>query len=372
MFPGTSSATRASAVLLCFLGLFVLTGWAIGSETMVRLIPGSVAMSINTAIMFLVGGLALASARRVGPWAGRLHLTLASVLVVLPLLILSQHIFDIDLGIDLASVHAALRDGHAKPGRTAPNACLGFLCAGIALLATRRAPRDQVAYVAALVLGVFVFTIGASAFLGYLLALDMLYQFASYNRMAALTALGMTVLGAAVWHFTAAHCTPDTSRERNEAKRVTTLAAILLVVFALSTGLASFGLLKHSFERTAITDITRTTRTSAISVSALLNKAIQLSQSVSSRPALRATLAALAPGASSTTNCAISLHWDSAWCASRTPQARSSRAAGRQRSQRSCAYRSARRNKAANCCGATASSSAAAMPSSTVVSRRGG
>ncbi|MBC7686267.1 MAG: hypothetical protein H7176_13715, partial [Bdellovibrionales bacterium] len=120
-----SLASEVAGFLLCALGLFVISGWIMGNHAMVRIVPGSVAMSINTALMFLVAGCCLVARARRAIEAG------AWFIIALSGAILSEHLFDIDLPIDLAGVHDALGDGHAKPGRTAPNACAGFLLAGI-------------------------------------------------------------------------------------------------------------------------------------------------------------------------------------------------------------------------------------------------
>src|SRR5690242_13243260 len=128
-----SRITRITGILLCVLSLVVLTGWLIGNPMMVRLAPGSVAMSINTALMFLLCAISLLLHGGARPRSLPLFALSGSV-VLLSCTILVEHLFDIDLHIDLADIHDALGDGHARPGRTAPNACLGFLFASLALL----------------------------------------------------------------------------------------------------------------------------------------------------------------------------------------------------------------------------------------------
>ncbi|MFP5391931.1 MAG: response regulator [Gammaproteobacteria bacterium] len=279
-----SRITRPSGTLLCCLALVVLTGWVLGNPVLVRLAPGSVAMSINTALMFGVAGVCLllhaAGRERQAPARA-----LAAVLVVLPLAILTEHLFDIDLRIDLAHVHQALGDGHSKPGRTAPNACLGFLFAGMGLLLRETAGRRAV-QAAGRLFALLTFVIGLTAFLGYVLGLDIMYRIASLNRMATFTALGMTTLGAGMWGVYAGVRTFFPSRVQDEAGRITRLAVGLLVVFALATGLTSFAVLRDSFEHAAAQAHASTAATAARGIEALLDQAAMTSTAVARHPAL--------------------------------------------------------------------------------------
>ena len=275
-----SLASRVAGLLLCALGLFVLAGWLLGNQAMVRIVPGSVAMSINTALMFFVAGACLVARSRPGAASPGLQMG-AWFIIALSSAILAEHIFDLDLRIDLAAVHDALGDGHAKPGRTAPNACAGFLLAGIALQLSMRAAMARLgALLAALTL-----TIGLTAFVGYVLRLDMMYQIAAYNRMATCTALGMTTLGAGLWALTPAHAL-RWNEARDEAQRITKLAAALLMVFALATGLVSFAVLRDTFEKAAADNHLQTAKSTAYSISLLLEQTALLSTSVARRAAL--------------------------------------------------------------------------------------
>jgi len=279
------------ALLLCALGVFVLTGWALGSEPMARVLPGSTAMAINTAAMFLLAGIGLLLAQ-----AGRFGRTLtglSAVLIALPLAILAQHAFDVDLGIDWAAIHARVGDGHAKPGRTAPNACIGFLCAGMVLLSRARGLRGRRWQRLRLALGTLALALGATAFLGYELNLEALYRIASYNQMAALTALGMVMTGfglvALASHEAAAYQLPGT-----EARRITWRAAGLLVLFALATSVTAFAVLKKAYEEAAAENLWQTGRTSAAGIATLLDQSLLLADSVAGRPVLVTSLTRLA------------------------------------------------------------------------------
>lgn len=90
--------TVASCVL-AFIGIYVLCGWALGQEAMVRILPRSVAMGVNAASMFIAAGLCLfpASANRS---FSRVQSLLPWLLVILPCVILIEHSLDRGLGVD--------------------------------------------------------------------------------------------------------------------------------------------------------------------------------------------------------------------------------------------------------------------------------
>jgi PAS domain S-box-containing protein len=284
---------HVAGFVLCLLSLFVLAGWVLGNETMVRVIPGSTAMAINTAAMLLLAGCCLSIHGSTDARIQAAYRWLAGLLVVFPLAIFSQHLFDIDLGIDWAGVHAALGDGHAKPGRTAPNACLGFTLAGMVLLIMRRRPRRPRTQRSAIVLAASVFLIGFTAFLGYLLNLEVLYQVASLNKMAALTAAGLTLVGAGCWSLAAGHRLPNYKPGASDATRITGLSAALLTTFAIAVGITAFGLLKNSYERSAINNIWHTASTSALGISTMLDKIVLLNQSVATRPSIVSSMSGM-------------------------------------------------------------------------------
>ena len=282
-----------AALLLCILGATVLFGWAISSPALVRIAPGSVAMSINTALMFTVAGawLVLHARGRAGSIAGR---AAPWFLVVLSTFILVEHIAGIDLPIDLAQVHEALGDGHAKPGRTAPNACAAFLFAGAVLLLLARAACATAWLRVAQVLSWLVLLIGVTAFVGYLMRLDVMYQVASFNRMATFTALGVSVLGVGLWSVVSALHGTRLVHVEDEAPRITKLAAGLLIVFAIATGLLSFAVLRESYERAASDYHENIAATLALSVENQYEEAALLSAALARRPSVTAPLLRLA------------------------------------------------------------------------------
>ena len=180
---------------LVLLGVYVMLGWTLVNGVMVRVIPGSVAMGMNAAGLFIATGLCLWSATGSGMFSIKLRNILPWLLVILPSLILVEHTFDVSLGIDWPSLHALVKDGNSRPGRVAPNTCLAFVFTGIALILFPRASTSKVFRVVLTALTGATLFIGLTALLGYALNLEGMYRLAKYNRMAAATAASSSCCG---------------------------------------------------------------------------------------------------------------------------------------------------------------------------------
>jgi PAS domain S-box-containing protein len=276
---------RLTGYLLCAIGGLVIAGWMLGSKFMVTLVPGSAAMSINTALMFLASGISLIFLHRDSEHA-LVRTICPPFLVILSTLILFEHVTDIDLLIDLTSVHAALGDGHSRPGRTAPNACVGFLLTGLIFMLRTRISMRVHAEQASIAFIVAVLVIGWSALLGYLLNLHAMYQLATYNRMAALTAFGFCVLGSGLWIFHRNTRVRPGRNISNQDKRITAMAAALLTVFAIAAGLSGFWVLREGFEKNVADNIRNTARNNSYIISDELNQSTLLAKSVAMVPVL--------------------------------------------------------------------------------------
>lgn len=277
--------------VLCVLSATVLTGWITGNSALVRMLPGSVAMAINTAILVLTAGLCLL----LWPHDDRRPLPLKlgiAMLIFLPVLILLEHIFDADFGIDLAHVHAALGDGHARPGRTAPNTCLGFLFAGLAFFLYGRDGATRYARYIGYGSVIAVTIVGTSALLGYALGLETMYRFATFNKMAAPTAFGLSVLGIGLWRLYRSRSAIDDSVEAHE-KRVTRKTIGVLSLVALSVGILGFSLIRESFDRATMENARLMASTNATSISNILSSGLRLANVLAHRPSVVESFARL-------------------------------------------------------------------------------
>lgn len=118
----------------------MLVGWMTGIEVLTSFLPGWLAMKVNTAIGFLLSGLALMLlASPSAPVSRRLTgLVCAAAAALLGLLTFLQYPLDLDVGIDqllFPEASGAVETVHL--GRMAPATALAFVFAGIALLLPR-------------------------------------------------------------------------------------------------------------------------------------------------------------------------------------------------------------------------------------------
>lgn len=277
---------KTISFVLIVLGLYVTFGWALGQEAMVRILPGSVAMGLNAAIMFIATGLYLypLAAKRS---ASRVKSILPWLLVCLSLAILVEHAFDRSLGIDWTALHAAVKDGNPRPGRVAPNTCLGLVLTGMALILFPRASRNKVLRGAVMALSGATLLIGFTALLGYALDLEEMYRIAAYNRMAAPTAAAITLIGIALWLRLPRTLSSREMDAESPDKHITRVAAIVLTIVTVVTGLVGFSVLKQGYEHSMSDALLRTTKNYATSFETTINQRIDFVNIIANRPALQ-------------------------------------------------------------------------------------
>jgi PAS domain S-box-containing protein len=190
-------ASRFCGPAVAALGAVVLIGWALDVASLKGLRPGLATMKANTAMGFLLAGVALFAIGRVAESkasAWRLvHSVLATAVMLLGLLTVGEYVLAQDLGIDQLIFTVPPDDTDHAPGRMAFATALGFTMTGLALLLVGR-PQWVAGQAAALV----AHLIGLLAVLGYLHDVTSLYAVFAYSSMAVHTALGFMVVTAGV------------------------------------------------------------------------------------------------------------------------------------------------------------------------------
>ncbi len=225
--------------IVLLLGLVVMSGWLLQVQALVQVRAGLVAMVFNTALCFALAGTALllpALLRRPMPV---LQNVTGSAMIVLCALVLAEHIFDRDLGIDFAVLHAWLRDGNVRPGRLAPNTAIGFILAGTCLvLMSRIASKAQERAFQILVF--CLAAVGLTGLVGYALAPEQVFGWARSARMALHTATGMVVLAVAVWSSWYHLRRGEGTRFFGVDERIGFMSAAILCISTLTAGLTGF------------------------------------------------------------------------------------------------------------------------------------
>ena len=164
--------------------LVLVGGWAFDIEVLRTLLPNLVSMKANTALAFVLAGMALALHHSQLP---RILADICSVLVMLiGALTLIQIIFDVQLGID-EMLFLDPYTVHGAAGRMATISTCCFILIGVALLALQSAKNGWSWLVHSCALLVLINTF--ITILGYLYGINSLYQVSGYNPMAIHTAL---------------------------------------------------------------------------------------------------------------------------------------------------------------------------------------
>lgn len=170
---------------LAALGVMVLLGWAIDLDWLKSVLPGLPTMKANTALCFLLIGLALLLRHRRG-----VRLACVAGLCAVVGLTLAEYAAGWNIGLD-QFLFQDVQDTHTVyPGRMTPVTALSFAISGVSLLlfAVPRGRWPQ--QTLALATGLF----GLTGLLGYLYDVKQLYQFAGVTSMALHTAAGFLVL----------------------------------------------------------------------------------------------------------------------------------------------------------------------------------
>ncbi len=145
----------ASAFAVC-IGILVLIGWSFDLEPLKRVLPGLVAMNPATAALFILTGLALASALRSRSLVtGVLGKVLSAIVVMAAASELLEFAGICRSPIDevlFAAKLSEMQDGLAN--RMAPNTALNFFLAGLSVLLLDTRGRRSFGQAIAILIGV--------------------------------------------------------------------------------------------------------------------------------------------------------------------------------------------------------------------------
>jgi len=181
--------TRAGGLLSAAVGLTVIAAWYVRATAILRF-GSQNPMSFNTALAFVVTGVALVALVRRRP---RAVLAAGVFDAILGMMILAEYVLHRGLGIDQLFVTAYLSAPHVVPGRPAINTAVCLAVTGVALLVWgpwRHRPRPAVVAAAASVTG----AIAVIATFGYATGNPATYGWWHVSAMAFLTAVTLLVL----------------------------------------------------------------------------------------------------------------------------------------------------------------------------------
>lgn len=291
------TAPQWAGLGLVWLGGMAAARWISGFDFLANAVPGFSEMGIVAPSLFLAAGITclLLGRRRqtVMLSAQRLLLTACiTLLVAFPSLMLIEHLTGISLGIDIAHDGAKPTATSPFPGRMAPNTCVAFLLAGIALSVQRR-PLSRLRERMSLGLLLGTAGIGVAGCIGYLLRLEVLYTLSAANRMALPTAYGLSLLAGALWLLRERWTVPPAlAFDRHEA-RITQRSIVVLALVVVFAGVGGFAVVQQSLEEAQSENLLLTATTNAESLANTLEVSRWFPHTLATRPAVTQTLARL-------------------------------------------------------------------------------
>lgn len=178
------------------IGCIVLIGWLLNIPILKSILPVWVTMKANTALCFILAGVALRQLYHPTRQSIRYAQIFAAMVLGIGCLTLIQYGCGINLGIDqLLFQEPTTAVATSAPGRMAVNTAFNFVLSGVALvlLSKPRLPQPgrQIAIQALTVIAFFIALLGL---LGYFYNIQEFYGFGSYTKMAVHTAISFIIL----------------------------------------------------------------------------------------------------------------------------------------------------------------------------------
>ena len=200
---------KGTGLFLVLLGALVLVGWHSGLPLLIQVHPSLVPMQYNTALGFLLIGLAMLG---IHFGYGKISAALGATVALIGALTLIEYLFAVNLGIDQLFMEHYITVKTSHPGRMAPNTALNFLLVGLYLAINFVAMKGQKKNILQTLLVSAVFVLSAVAFFGYLLELEAAYGWHTFTRMAVHTALGFMLFSAGILGNLIFHAAPASRR----------------------------------------------------------------------------------------------------------------------------------------------------------------
>ncbi len=188
--PQKSKAVSIIGLLCIITGTLVVIGWGLNLPGLQTIFPQYVSMKFNTALLFILLGIALLLTQfQINKYNSLFFIIISSIVTLAGMISLSQDLFHFNAGIDQLFItdKAAIARQYPFPGRMAANVSACFALSGLAFLGFCTKSR----YIH--VLGQYclhlVTAISAVAILGYLFGLSLFYNLSYVGSMAVHTAI---------------------------------------------------------------------------------------------------------------------------------------------------------------------------------------
>lgn len=180
-------ATGAGWILVA-MAVLVFSGWAFHIPALISIVPGLATMKANTALAFLLAGLALLR---------RSHRDATSYslgILIIGMITLIEYLSNSDFGIDQLLFRDL--DSAIDPGRMSPITSISLIILGPALALMKA--HSEIGRQVSRGLGLLVGALGFVALIGYSYDTRVLYQVRSYSGVALHTAIALVIAAIGV------------------------------------------------------------------------------------------------------------------------------------------------------------------------------
>ncbi len=189
MIEKTATYCFLCGSLLIALGAAVMMGWYIDSQTLIQIYPSFAPMQYNTALGFLLSGVALICLIKK---QRRTTKILGYLIGLLGITTLFQYIFHVNFGIDQLLMDQSIMTRTSHVGRMAPNTALCFTLTGLFFVLGRDKHKIGIG------ISVTILIFSAMALAAYILKADSMHGWGNLTRMALHTTLGFVMIGSAL------------------------------------------------------------------------------------------------------------------------------------------------------------------------------
>ena len=245
------TASSLLGVGLLLLGVALMTSWLAGTPSLLALAGGGQTL-FNGAVCFALTGAALAIEALLRDEAlRRARTVIAAALALLAGLIFIEHVFDVELGIDLPDLHRAAQPDSAHPGRVSAPTALAFLLVATALIWMHRV-RGTARGLVVQGCTIAVFLIGFVGSSGRAVGLPLMYPESAFAGMALMTAIGLIFTSLALWFaWSPMPWYRARSLTGSEEQRINLAGSAVLALIVCVSVLAGFAIMARQLESAA-------------------------------------------------------------------------------------------------------------------------
>ncbi|WP_292934129.1 diguanylate cyclase [Noviherbaspirillum sp.] len=237
------------ALALIVLGLEIMLGWVLQITPIVQFRPGFAGMVFNSALCFVLAGIALILPVFKLPQCERKQTAIGWTVIAIASISLLESVFDTSPLIDFPFLHSWLQDFNPRPGRLPAVTSVGFMLAGFVIVLMPRV-RSRATGAVILVSTFSILILGIGGVAGRVLDLHLIYPEIRVVRMAAQAAVAMIALAIGLWDSWRRDDWYCTQRFFKDDEKTGYMSATIMSATALTAGIIGFGIQQDVLQRT--------------------------------------------------------------------------------------------------------------------------